>query len=430
MTKRELGSALRHDGCKRLGQAGAALALALSLVLLHARAIADVVIVVLDLLFLSRSAALRDWTWLRRAWVRIGLLWWAWLVLCSTRWSGAQLVQALVVVRFLVLVAALEHWALREARVRRWLAWLIRFEFLYIALQSAVQLATGRDLYGWPRGPDQELTGPYREPRAGPVLARLFFPALLPPVARWFAGRGWQPLWGALALLAGVALMVLTGQRVPLLLTGLGLFVTALFMPRLRGPVLMALVGAGLLLAASRVVSPPAFYRQVEKFSYQMEHFRDSPYGLILARALAIGDAHPAMGRGFNGYRDACANPAYFHGWRGSPFVDGAGTFVCLQHPHNHYLQAYVEGGIPGLALFCALVAAWWLALLPGLLRHPDPLRVALFVAALLHEWPFASSSSFEALPLSGWFFLLLGLGLAETRAYIAGQRTSETNRA
>ena len=411
----------------RLDWAGVGLALILPVFLLHGHGIADAIIILIDALFLAHCARTRDWTWLRRAWVRIGLLWWAWLVLCSARWASAQLVQALVLVRFLLLVAALESWALRGAAARRWLVWLVRAAFLYIALQSTVQFATGRDLYGWPRGADGELTGPYREPRAGPILSRLFFPALLPPISRWMAGAGWQPLWGALALLAGVALMVLTGQRVPFLLTVLGLFVTALLMPRLRGPVLMALVGAGLLLAASRVVSPPAFHRQVQKFSFQMEHFRDSSYGLILARALAIGDAHPVMGRGFDGFRDACKDPAYFQGWRGSPFANGGGALICVQHPHNHYLQAYVESGVPGLLLFCALVAAWWAALLPGLLRRPDPLRVALFVAALLHEWPFASSSSFESMPLSGWFFLLLGLGLAETRAYIVAQSALET---
>ena len=414
----------------RLNWAGAALALILPVFLLHGHGIAEAIIILADALFVAHSAITRDWRWLRRAWVRVGLLWWAWLVVCSARWTAGQLVQAFLILRFLLLVAALENWVLRDPAVRRWLAWLVRAAFLYIGLQSAVQLATGRDLYGWPRGADGELTGPYREPRAGPILSRLFFPALLPPVSRWMAGAGWQPLWGALALLAGVTLMVLTGQRIPFLLTVLGLFVTALFMPRLRGPVLMALVGAVLLLAASRVISPPAFHRQVQKFSYQMEHFPDSDYGLILARALAIGDAHPILGRGFDGFRDACKDPAYFHGWQGSRFIGGGRALICVQHPHNHYLQAYVESGLPGLVLFCALVGAWWAALLPGLLRDPDPLRVALFVAALLHEWPIASSSSFESMPLSGWFFLLLGLGLAETRAYIARQSALETARA
>lgn len=412
---------------KRIDRAAAGLALILPLFLLHGRGIADTAGSLLGLLFVVRSATTGDWSWLRRIWMRIGLVWWAWLVVCSARWGGEQVLQAVLILRFLLLVAALEHWALREDRMRRWLAGIVRAAFAYIALNSAVQFATGRNLYGWPRGAAGELTGPYREPRAGPILARLFFPALLPPVMRLAGGAGWRPLGGALLLIAGAALMLLTGQRIPFLLTLFGLFVTALFMPRLRMPVLMALIGAGALISVLRFVSPPAFERQVVMFSAQMRHFPETAYGQIAARALAIGDAHPVMGRGFDGFRRACAHPRYFHGWYGGP---GGGAAICVQHPHNHYLQAYVESGLPGLLLFCALVAAWLLALLPGLIRDPDPLRVGLFVAALLHEWPIASASDFVALPLSGWFFLLLGLGLAETHAYIARRTRSEVSRA
>ncbi len=95
---------------------------------------------------------------------------------------------------------------------------------------------------------------------------------------------------------------------------------------------------------------------------------------------------------------------------------------MCVQHPHNHYMQALVESGWPGLVLFSALVLAWLQALGRGLWRAPTPLRVGLFVAALLHEWPIASTSAFSSMPLSGWFFVLLGLGLAETRAYMEGR--------
>ena len=126
--------------------------------------------------------------------------------------------------------------------------------------------------------------------------------------------------------------------------------------------------------------------------------------------------AHPIIGLGFDGFRRACADPGYFIGWRGG---DGGGAGMCVQHPHNHYLQAAVEAGWPGLALFTAMVAAWMLRLARGLRHGPAPLRVGLFSAALIHVWPIASASAFTSMPLSGWFFLLLGLGLAETNAYI-----------
>ena len=397
-----------------LNRAGLGCVLALPVFLLHGRGIAEALVAAVAALFLVRSALTLDWAWTGAAWVRIGLLWWAWLVLCSAL-AGSAL-QAVGVVRFLLLVAAMEHWLLRDAWPRLWLARLLRGAALYLGLQSLLQFATGRNLYGFPRGADGELTGPYQNPRAGPALSRILFPALLPPLAAWLGGPGWRPLAGALLGLGSVGIMVLIGQRMPLLLTLLGLFVTALLLPRLRGMVLVAAVGAGLLLTATSVVSPPTFARLVTKFSTQMAHFPDSHYGQIAARAVTIAGAHPVFGAGYDGFRTACAEPRYFQGWHGD---DGGGGAICVQHPHSHYLQALVEGGAPGLLLFCALVLAWLRTAGRGLWRDPAPLRVGLFVAVLMHEWPIASASAFTSMPLSGWFFVCLGLGLAESRAYM-----------
>jgi len=184
--------------------------------------------------------------------------------------------------------------------------------------------------------------------------------------------------------------------------------------------VLAMALGAGLLLAATSVLSPPAFYRLVTKFQVQMADFPDSHYGQIAARSVNIGLAHPVIGTGFDGFRVQCEVPRYFGGWRGG---DGGGAAMCVQHPHNFYMQALVEGGVPGLLLFCALALAWLRAAGRGLWQQPEPLRVGLFVAAVIQLWPFASTTAFTSMPLSGWFFVLLGLGLAEARAYMRGQR-------
>ena len=404
---------------RTLDRAGLAITLTLPLFLMHGRGIAEVLLVVLGLLFLSRNVMLSDWGWLRTPWVRVGLAWWGWLVVCSVPAGPGPLFQAAGLLRFLLLVAAFEHWTLRDSEARAWLARLLRWSALYLALQSLLQFATGRNLHGYPRGADGELTGPYENPRAGPPLSRLLFPALLPVVSRWTGMPGLRPLGGALLGIAGVAIMVLIGQRIPLLLTFLGLFVTALLLPRLRSTVLFSLVAAGMLLGATRVASPPTFNRLVTKFSVQMQNFPESHYGQIAARAVAIARNNPILGTGFDGFRRECANPEHFQGWRGG---DGGAAAICVQHPHNHYLQALIESGIPGLVLFSALVLAWLHGVGRGLWRDPDPLRVGLFVAVLLHEWPIASASAFSSMPLSGWFFVLLGLGLAETRAYMTAK--------
>ncbi|HXA23406.1 MAG TPA: O-antigen ligase family protein [Acetobacteraceae bacterium] len=396
------------------------------LLLLHAHGFAEAAIAVTDACFLTRSAIARDWTWLRASWLRVGLLWWGWLVLCSLpvpalglgEGGAGSLVQAVAALRFLIFVTALEHEVLSDASARRWLFGIIAAAAVYIALQVLVQFAFGHNLYGEPSGRDGELTGPFGKPRAGPPLSRILFPALIPPAAALLARIGVAAKLGAYALLlAGVCVMVLIGQRMPLLLTGLGLFVSAVLLRQLRPLVLVAGVAGAVLLAATVVVSPPTYHRLVLKFSDQMDHFATSQYGELYARALEIGEQHPVTGRGFDGFRTGCAMPRYFRASFDGRQPEGGGAVICAQHPHNFYAQALDEGGFPGLILFAALAIAWLMPLGRGLWRNPQPLRVGLFASILIQVWPLASTSAFTSMPMGGWFFLLLGWGLAEARA-------------
>ena len=393
--------------------------------LLHAHGIAEVAIAIADLCFLTRSCLTRDWAWARTRWLLIGWAWWAWLVLCSLPFPAqnvgeggmASLIQAVALGRFLIFVAALEHTVPRQPWARRWLYWIVAASAAYIAIHAVFQFITGYNLYGGPAASDGELTGPFGKPRAGPPFARILLPAIIPLAAAMLIRPGLGPLAKAwCVLMGGVAVSLLIGQRMPFLLTGLGLVTVGVLLPRLRWGVAMAGLAAIALLAASPVIAPKAHYRLVAKFSDQMTHFSASHYGKLYARAVEIGVQNPVTGLGAEGFRTGCPNPRYFRPGFDGATPDGGGAAICWNHPHNYYLEALVTGGFPGLILFCALALAWLTALGRGLWRAPDPLRAALFAAALIQLWPIASSTGFTAMPVGGWSFLLLGWGLAEAR--------------
>ena len=303
--------------------------------LLHAHGIAEVSLAIADFCFLARSAMTRGWSWTRTLWFRVGVLWWGWMVLCSLpvlplhlgEYGGPSLIQGVLDIRFLVLVAAMEHAALREASARRWMFGVIVAATIYMAAQSLFQFVAGFNMYGQPKSGGIILTGPFAKPRVGPPLARVLLPVLIPAAAALLARRRWAASLGAGALLlAGVALMVLVNQRMPLVLTVFGLLIGSLLLKRLRLPVIVAAVAGGLLLAASPVIAPGIYHRLIGKTTHQMVYFPSNPYGELYTRALEIGLQNPITGLGADGFRYGCPNPRYFRSTFDGRVRDGGGA--------------------------------------------------------------------------------------------------------
>jgi O-antigen ligase len=395
--------------------------LALPPALLYARAVADILMCCVGALFLARNAAQGEWTALRRGWVWLALVFWAWLLLATVvQGTLPALLQALASLRLLLFALALQEWVLAEAAARRWLGWVVLACAGWIALECWQQYLLGRNLFGYPRWGDGALTGPVDKPRAGAAYLAVFFPAFLPLVMRWLDRPAARARLGGCVLLGlAVATMVLIGQRMPTLLLVLGLLACGLLLRRFRLPMLLALLAGALLLAATPVLSPPTFQKLVLHFLDQMRHFVTSSYGLLYVRALVMLAAHPWLGLGFDGFRHNCADPQYFRGiaWLGLTDQQSGGLDGCNLHPHNYYLEMATDAGVAGLALFAVLAGVWLRDLARRLTHAADPVRVALFVAALLALWPLASTTALFVVPTSGWLLLMLGWGLAESRA-------------
>ncbi len=402
-----------------IDRAAVAAVLALPLALLTTRTGAEALIAATDVLFLGHLVRSRLSLLLTPV-VAASAAWWAWTVLASSmnfQTGGSHaVIQSLLMGRFFIFAAALSEWLLRRDAVRRALGAAVALAASWIAIECWQQFFLGTNIFGWPRFGDGALTGPFLGPKAGPMLVLILFPALLPPVMA-LLGRPVPAarIGAALLALTGVATVILIGQRMPALLTILGLVTCGVLLRPIR-PIVLAIIALSIaFIAATPLISPPTFNKLVVKFTHQMGHFGQSPYGLIYIRATVITLAHPWLGFGFDGYRAVCDAQQYQHSlpWLGIPDQVAASPDGCNIHPHNHYFEAATSGGFPGLALFCATVLAWLAALGRGLLARPSVERAGLFAAALIGLWPLASTSAFFTVPNAGWTFLLLGWGLA-----------------
>jgi O-antigen ligase len=394
--------------------------LLLPFALLYARAIGDAVLTVIGVLFLIRSAISRDWTWLRAPWTRLALLFWGWMLLCTlVMGSLPAIVQAVVALRFFILLPALETWVLAEDRMRQRLWYVILAAALWILVETWQQYILGTNIFGYPRWLDGALTGPFRGPVAGPTFLWLFFPAFLPLSFLLLKRTGrLDRLSGALVLVIAAATMILIGQRMPTLLIALGLCVSGLLFRQVRLPVVLTLAVSAAVLALLPVVSPPTFAKLVLRFTDQVAHFWETQYGLILGRAVTMIQAHPGLGLGWDGYRDHCMQPQYLSSVAWLPIRNPADALGCSIHPHNYWLQVATSAGLPGLALFVAMIGAWlWRLVTGGAGYHGNDRQAALLVILFVMMWPIASATSMFTVPNAGWVFLMAGWGLAEAQA-------------
>ncbi|CAI3959580.1 O-antigen ligase (RfaL) [Commensalibacter communis] len=411
--------------------------LILPLFLTHFRGIADGLISYVAICFILNCLINREWEWTKQTWVMLMFAWWGWLLICTIPFgsfsgyaTNGSFLQAIGIVRFLFFIIALQQWVLREAKYRRWLAYVITFCTVYILFNMLAQLIIGYNILGMPRYLDGTLTGPYEHPRAAAPLSRILLPVTLAGCAYllWEYKKPNGQIYTLLCLLFVIGMMVLAGQRMPFVLFVFGLAIATIWLKYLRVVALAALVAIPMLILVTAFTSPESFNHLVTHFIDQMSHFSSSPYGLVYVRAFVMGIMNPWAGLGYDAFKHACGNPIYFHGW---PFWDpssgnGGGTIICLTHPHNHYLQIFIDAGIPGLLLFILTICSLLIELTKGLTITVTTKNqaiqkawcVGLFAAVFIHEWPLSSTSSFFNMPLGGWFFLLLGMGLAYSWDY------------
>jgi O-antigen ligase len=410
------GAVRRFATQPRILQIAVVATVMLPLPLFYARAIADGLISLVAVLFLANRWALRDRSWLQAAHVRLSLIFWVWLVVCTVVAGTPHAIgEAVAAIRLFLFAAALEYWVLADARQRRYLGYAMLAAAVWIIIETWQQYFFGTNIFGDPRWGSGVLTGPFERARAGATLQYLYFVAFLPPAMFLIDSPGLgRRLAGALLLIGTVLTEAVIGQRMPMLLVIFGLCLTGLIVRRFRWPIVVALIVFIAAVAAAKVVSPVTYDTLVTVFLQRMEHFWSTPYALLYQRAIVMVQAHPWLGLGFDGFRDNCNDPRYFRLLPWLPVTEIGAPDGCTIHPHNYWLQIATSSGLPGLALFAVLCCVWLARIGRGVFTAAPPVQTAVFVTLCMAFWPIASTTALFTVPNAGWLFLLIGWGLAE----------------
>lgn len=407
---------------RRLDGPGSALAMAagvaLPWVVIASRSAAEAVVAGLAVGFLLHLLATRQTVPLRAPWFLLAMAYWAWLVLV-TALAGAepsQMMAALAWGRLPLATLAVATWALASARAQRLALWALAGAVGFVALEVWLQFVFGHGLVRSGDALPGYLSGPFLRPRAGGYLSVTLWPVLLPAVVALTVYGLWGRGAGVALVALAVGAVILASQRSPLAMVLLGLGIAALVLRPLRLPALLAMLGAAGMLGLAAIFAPITFYRYAVHLPQLLASFPETHYGQILARALAMVEVHPWLGAGAEAFRTGCYDPRFHIGWGG--VGDGGGAEMCVTHVHHFYLEALVDAGIPGLVLFTAsCLALLWVL---GRGAAGDPLRLGLFLSALIALWPLATAGAYAGIDQAALRVFLMGLGLA-----LAARRTS-----
>jgi O-antigen ligase len=218
--------------------------------------------------------------------------------------------------------------------------------------------------------------------------------------------RSGKPLaLGIFYAIGFLSVVFMSGERMALLLTGLG-FVLAFFMlPISKRLMLLIGLGAAACIALLAYTNQGLVERHLGSTTKVVDDIGASDYGKIWLSAIEIAKANPVFGVGLKQFREVCPLPQY----------GNDDPYRCNQHTHNIYLEWLAEAGIIGFGLFTTLVVLMVREMLRALpyLRY-NPIFLGLAITLCIRLWPLASTTSFftawSAVPMwliFGWMLTL-----------------------
>jgi O-antigen ligase len=355
---------------------------------------------IVALLFVLHSWRNRDFAWVKQGWFAGLLALWAYALARTLldHPTATGVLTALQWIHFPIYAAALAHWILTDEKSRARLALAAAAALTFYSLDCVLQYLVGFDVIGRPQT-SHRLTSVFGKPGVGLEISWL----VLPPVL-YFLQKGRSILASLFGALCAAAVL-LSGDRMALLLLLCYPFCLALAIRRMRKPLLIAAPIVAALFGALLYLSPVTYHRQVESTAEVIGHVKESAYGIVFASALDMARDYPLFGVGVHNYQAVCVQDRY-----GPPTIGPEAYKRCLGHPHNVYLLWLAETGLVGLALYIVFVVFSLKTIVQAAAANRDNLIFfGLAVSLALRFWPLSAGTSFFSTWSAEPMFLILG---------------------
>ncbi len=342
----------QEDRANTLRKIALVLTSLLPLFLLFSRAIADVAMIAIGLLFATYCFRAKYYSFLKQPINVALLLLWAWFLVSSlsafTSVSKALSV-SFVFVRYILFFFACTNWLFTETKALKFAIKIITITVIIAALDTLLQFATGSSITGKPQM-EGRLTSFLRRPDIGIYLAKLIFPLASFWLWQSSSRESKKGVFLSFSLLfAVISIVLLTGERTAtaLCLASIGgiLFIIGVSNKNLRTYVLLGITGIFGLFSAL-IYKSEFLYSRVINFASDIGNFPDSLYGQLFKASLLTWKEHGFFtGVGLRQFRDVCPT-----------FQASDQVTYCDLHSHNIYLEILSESGLIGLVIFSVFV--------------------------------------------------------------------------
>ena len=370
------------------------------LFLLLGAGITDVMLSIVSVAFLIRSAYKKDFRWIHEKWVQIALFFWIYIMAISfiaIDFNDA-FNHGVGFIRFIFFGIALEHTLSEKPDLQKYLLIVLGIVLTFAMIDTYYQYFDGYDLFGIQKPTENRLTGPMHHQRIGGYLHFLLYPGLLLAFHfLWQKKQIYYKLSGIMLIIFAIMPIILSGERVQIPLLFIGFLSAGLLWKNKRKFFIISgaiTLSVGILLA---LFNPSVKDRLINQTIEQMSDFKEDHYIQIWTRSLKIFLENPLLGVGVSNFQKKCVETKY-----------GPTDHLerrCGLHSHNFYVELLVETGIIGVFIILILLATWiykMVKLYP--LWQNLPIQIGLVTCFIISFFPFLPTRSF----FNNWRMALL----------------------
>ena len=400
-------------------------------------AIPDIFAIILILFFLYKIYKYKNFKIKNEYWVFIFFAIYIWFLFISFFAYNFYLSisDSIIFLRFFLFIFAIYYFCKLNNNLFNYILLSIFLSVFFVMFDTLFQfynydhkIGFKGDIFNiYPEGNYGRLSGPFRDLVPGAYLSRFYFFLIsFLIINKEILNNKILSKLFILFLSLCLSVIFFSGEQMSVSTSLLGFFLLFIFLKKLRKIIFYILIISITFITANQVFHP--YYKNfvvvknsathegvtiersfkcetntskicTKKFKKQpniittLQDFSNSPYGEIYNTAYQIWLDNKFTGIGLNNFEEVCLNE--------NKYSNSHKNFGCTSHPHNYYIQALVESGLPGLFLLSILIFSFFYKFRKFKTNHYNLFGIIILLVLF---WPIMSTGSF----IKNWNMIFL----------------------